>query len=411
MQVKDLKKNDLPDTPGVYIFRGTKKEILYIGKATSLRDRVRSYFASDIATVRSPLIARMVDEAKDITWEETDSVLDALILEANLIKKHQPIYNSREKDDKSFNYVVITNEMFPRVLSVRGKDLPTFKVGQVGVKAIYGPYPKGGQFKEAIKIIRKIFPFFDTKFPITDTLTRAQEKSVRFNQSIGVYPGRAGEKLDKKGYARTVRHLKLFFEGKKKQLIKQLEREMKQFAKEERFEEATEVRRQLFALTHIQDVSLVKEEYQPVRAEAFRIEAYDVAHTSGKQVTGVMTVIVDGEAQKGEFRKFKVSRDANNDVAALREVLSRRLGHSEWRYPKLIVVDGGAAQVNIAKKVLAEYGYAIPVVGVVKDEHHRPKGFVGDKDYMKEYERDIVLANAEAHRFSVLYHRKLRSGL
>lgn len=411
MNADDLKKKKLPDAPGVYVFRGARRKILYIGKATSLRDRVRSYFAQDIGVVRSPLIARMVAEAKDIEWQETDSVLDALILEANLIKKYQPIYNTKEKDDKSFNYVVITNEKFPRVLSVRGKDLSTLETKDWKPKAMYGPYPKGSQFKEALKVIRKIFPFFDTKFPISNNLTKAQEKTVRFNQSIGVFPGRPGDSLDPKEYSRTIRHLGLFFSGKKKQLVAKLEREMKQLAKAERFEDATEVRRQLFALTHIRDVSLIKEEYQPVRTETLRIEAYDVAHTSGKQVVGVMTVVEDGEPLKNEYRKFKVSNDVNNDVAALREILARRLGHSEWRYPKLIVVDGGAAQVNIAKKVLAEYGYGISVVGIVKDEYHRPKGFSGDKKYVKEYESDIILANSEAHRFAVSYHRRLRGKL
>jgi len=403
----DLQKNKLPNAPGVYLFK-SGRVVLYIGKATSLRFRVRSYFTRDIREVRSPLIARMVEEAKKIEVIETDSVLEALILEANLIKKHQPIYNSKEKDDKSFNYVVITDEAFPRVLTVRGKDLEN-QLRKIKAKYLFGPFPQGGQFKEAMKIIRKIFPYFDTKYSITDSLTKAQEKNVKFNQSIGVYPGKPEEKLDKKVYGRTIRHLKLFFEGKKKTLLSALEREMKSLAKKEEFEKAQEVKRKMFALTHIRDVSLIKEEYKsPQSGRSFRIEAYDVAHTSGKHVTGVMAVVEDGQVQKDEYRKFKVRDEANNDTAALKEVLLRRLAHSEWHYPRLIVVDGGKAQLNAAKKVLDEFGYMIPIVGVTKDEHHRPKGFVGDKEFVNKLEREILLANNEAHRFAISYHRKLR---
>ncbi len=429
MELKDLQKNKLHNNPGVYIFKAGRK-ILYIGKATSLRSRVRSYFVSQIRNVRSPLIEKMIGEAKKIEVIKTDSVLEALILEAYLIKKHQPIYNSKEKDDKSFNYVVVTDEVFPRLLTVRGKDFhkligdssqssgkkykQQLKAKSYNLKAVYGPFPQGGQFKEAMKIIRKIFPYFDTKYPIgesgTKNMTKSRKKQIKFNQSIGVFPGKPDEALDAKEYKKTIRHLKLFFEGKKKTLLSQLERDMKQFIKKEAFEKAGEVKRKIFALTHIRDVSLIKEEYKAPRgAIVFRIEAYDVAHTSGKQVTGVMTVVEDGEVNKDEYRKFKISKDANNDTAALREILLRRLAHNEWKSPRLMVVDGGKAQLNTAKKVLDELGYVIPIVGVTKDEHHRPKGFVGDKEYAKEYEREILLANNEAHRFALSYHRKLRS--
>ena len=433
MTIKDLEKQKLPDAPGVYIFKAGR-EILYIGKATSLRSRVRSYFVSQIREVRSPLIEKMIEEAKKIEVIETDSVLEALILEAHLIKRHQPIYNSKEKDDKSFNYVVITDETFPRVLTVRGKDFNQLtgvslessgkkekqnlkpktlklKAKSFQLKAVFGPFPQGGQFKEAMKIIRKIFPYFDTKYPVEEGTTKARIKNIGFNQSIGVFPGKPGEALDEKEYKKTIRHLKLFFEGKKKMLLSALEKDMKQFIKKEKFEKAGEVKRKIFVLTHIRDVSLIKEEYkspQGTRTRMFRIEAYDVAHTSGKQVTGVMTVVEDGEINTDEYRKFKVSKDANNDTAALREILLRRLAHSEWHYPRLIVVDGGKAQLNAAKKVLDELGYVIPIVGVTKDEHHRPKGFVGDTEFIHKLEREILLANGEAHRFAISYHRKLR---
>src|SRR3989304_5514212 len=145
-----MKKQDLislgrlPDKPGIYIFRIGPK-ILYIGKATSLKDRVRSYFLKDLIETRGPLILDMVFKAKGLKWQETDSVLEALILEANLIKKYQPHYNTKEKDQKSFNYVGITREPYPRVVIVRGSNL---KAESSKLKAIYGPYTSGSAFKE-----------------------------------------------------------------------------------------------------------------------------------------------------------------------------------------------------------------------------------------------------------------------
>ena len=407
MLITDLQKKKLPDKSGVYMFKAGRK-VLYIGKATSLRSRVKSYFISGIGNTRSPIIEKMIEEAKSVATVETDSVLEALILEVNLIKKHQPIYNSKEKDDKSFNYVVITDETLPRVLTVRGKDLSSLSTLNFKLSTIFGPFPHSGQIKEALKIIRKIFPYFDTKYPVEEAKTRARKKQIEFNQSIGVFPGKPKEVISKTEYIKTIRHLRLFFEGKKKTLLSTLEKDMRRSAKKEEFEKAGKIKRQIFALTHIRDVSLIKEEYKtPVNGRSFRIEAYDVAHTSGKQVTGVMTVVLDGEVDKDEYRKFKITKDANNDTAALREILLRRLAHSEWQYPRLIVVDGGKAQLNTAERVLDGLGYKIPVVGVTKDEHHKPKGFVGDKKFIKEWEREILLANSEAHRFAISYHRKL----
>lgn len=161
MERKDLDALDIPDAPGVYRFRDPRKQILYVGKATSLRDRVKSYFNGDITVARGTRIAHMVAEAKTVDWEKTDSVLEALILEANQIKKYQPPYNVREKDNKSFNYIVITDEPFPRVLLVRGRDLFQ-KWHDRDIKHLFGPFPHGTVLKEALRIVRKIFPFRDS---------------------------------------------------------------------------------------------------------------------------------------------------------------------------------------------------------------------------------------------------------
>lgn len=395
------KKLNLPDKPGVYFFLASPKlgakagkdsTILYIGKATSLRSRVRSYFGKDLIATRGPIIVDMVFKAKDIKWQETDSVLEALILEANLIKKHQPYYNTKEKDDKSFNYVGITKETLPKVVVVRGRVLDKKMFSDV-----YGPYPNGNQLKEALKIIRKIFPFYDDK----------SKNYKEFYRQIELAPNT--EKREE--YIRNIRNIKLFLSGKKSKIISDLKRDMKSLAKEQKFEQANVFKRQIFALEHINDVSLIKSDNISVSSsESFRIEAYDIAHMSGKNMVGVMTVVENGQANKNEYRKFKIrTQSGSNDTGALLEVLERRLGHPEWRYPNLIVVDGSTAQINTAEKLLKRVGMNTPVVAVTKDDRHRAKEIKGDKDIVLKYEKEILLANSEAHRFAIKYHKDMRN--
>jgi excinuclease ABC subunit C len=415
MTLEEFKKKakKMPDEPGVYFFLGPKKEVLYIGKATSLRDRVRSYFAGDLHETRGPVIVGMVEKAKYLDWRQTDSVLEALILEANLIRTHKPPANSMQKDDKSFNYVVFTNENFPRIVFARAKVLDLDYPLETRLYT-FGPFPHGLQLKEAMHIIRKIFPFRDSKCtPCEEQLKSSRGRTSGkckpcFNRHIGLCPGVCTGEVDKAQYRKIVRRIALLFQGKKSILMKSLERDMKLAAKDERFEEAAVLRRQIFALKHIQDVSLIKEEYRRphLRGET-RIEAYDIAHFAGSAHVGVMTVVEDGLAAKSEYRKFRL-RDAKpgDDPGSLKEVLSRRLGHQEWPLPRIIVVDGATAQINAAERLLKELGLGIPVVGVVKDEKHRPREIRGDRELIKDRERDILLANAEAHRFAITYHRK-----
>ena len=401
MQKSALNFKDIPDGPGVYFFR-KGKEILYVGKATSLRDRLKSYFAHDLEEVRSPLVAKVVADASKLTWEECDSVLDALILEAKYIKEHKPKGNTDEKDDKSFAYVVVTKERFPRVLVARERELSA-KFPSNTVAHLFGPFPSGGMLKAALKIIRRIFPFFDTRFSIDEQMSPANEKTLRFNQVIGLYP----KELDEKTYKKTVRNIVLLFEAKKKTLLKTLEREMKNAAKEERFEDADIAKRQLFALRHIQDVTLIHDDLRIPRTANFRIEAYDTAHLRGEEPRGVMAVVMDGEAVSSEYRTFTIrSAKAGDDYQALQEIIERRAKHREWSYPQLIVIDGGRAHLNRAKKILSEVGMDADVVSVVKDERHRPREILGANAFAVTHESSILLANAEAHRFSIGRHRK-----
>ena len=405
MTKDELKKFKLPDEPGVYIFKKGRK-ILYVGKATSLHDRVRSYFSNDLIEGRGERIVGMVQMADKISFQTTNSVLEALILEASLIKRHQPPYNVDEKDNKSFNYVILTKEDFPRVLVVRGRELYQ-QWEQKDIKYTFGPFPHGMQLQEAMKIVRRIFPYRDGKCIPCGT---AKNKNCKpcFNRQIGLCPGVCTGEVSKEEYAHTVRNIKDLFSADFHGLKRRLTKEMQQLAKSEKFEEAKTHRGQIHALEHIRDVSLLKAEHRIAPGGGIRIEAYDVAHTSGTETVAVMTVVSNGEKVPAAYRKFKIHSATNDDTAALREVLERRLNHAEWPLPRVFVIDGGKGQINAAQKLLKQRGIEVPIVGVVKNEFHKPERLIGHASSIKAHERDILLANGEAHRFAINWHRTRR---
>ncbi len=433
MQRSELRKFELPDVPGVYLFK-KGRTVLYVGKATSLRDRVKSYFDDDLIATRGPRIVDMVTSADRVAYEPTPTVLEALVREAALIKKYMPRANVEGKDDKTFLYAVVTDEDIPRVLSVRGKDIDfknrTMHVSgrsDILLKAIYGPFPSGAQLREGLRLIRRIFPFFDTEKPV-GALGKHHAAKIEFNAQIRQYP----RTLDMKEYRRTIRHVMLFLAGRGKELRTTLEKEMRQAAKEERFEDAVMARRALFALDHIQDVSLIKDENLAYQGSTLRpnsqgrtlrnlvrIEGYDTAHLAGTNAIGVMTVLVDGMPSRRDYRTFRIrgfkknvgrttSYIQNDDIASLKEILSRRLAHPEWTFPETIVIDGGKTHKKAAEEVLASAGISIPVIAVVKDERHHPREIIGARRAGVS-EADAVLANSEAHRFSLARHRAARS--
>ena len=393
----------IPESPGVYIFKGAKSKILYVGRATELRSRIRSYFSNTLEVSRGKRLVQALNKIKKIETIETSSVLDTYILEANLIKKHQPEFNVVDKDNKSFQFVCITKEDFPRVLIVRGRDL---KNRLSEFSHTYGPFPKGSVLKEALKIIRKIFPYRDS-CRVYDKKRKINKKCLR--AEIGLCPGTCSGDIGKREYSKCIRELRLFFEGKKKQLINSLEKDMKNYAKKKEFEKAEYTKRKLFSLKHIQDVNLIKREFAEGSSGRFRVEGYDVAHIAGKSSVGVMVVNFDGEMEKNEYRVFNIKNAKSaDDVGALEEILERRLNHSEWRYPGLVVIDGGKGQLNRAKKIFEKYELDIPIVSVVKDDRHKPKDILGSKEYIHTHEKEILDVNSEAHRFALSRHKAKR---
>ncbi len=400
----------IPNTPGVYIFIGKNNKKLYVGKASSLRSRVRSYFTANIARTRSVLIAKMVTDAIKIEWTELPSVLEALICEANLIKKYQPKYNIKEKDNKSWNYILITKEKFPRIMVVRGYDLgQILDPGKIYQK-VFGPYTNGSLLRQALMIIRKIFPYRDKCLPFE---VSGKNKKC-FDAQINLCPGLCHVEGLEKEYKKTIKNIILFLQGQKKELISSLVKEMNANANKGKYEKALIIKRRLYSIQHIQDVSLLKKSFLDgdPSSQDIRIEAYDISHTSGTNTVGVMTVIKDGVANKSEYRRFNIRGKGGvvsiNDTQNLKELLTRRLQHTEWALPQILVVDGSSAQINIARSLISKNNLDIDVVGVVKDTRHRPSRILGDRFIISKYHDQILLANSESHRFAIAYHRNKR---
>lgn len=421
MKRQDLEKCGLPDTPGVYFFRDTEGNILYIGKATSLRDRVRSYFNPDLMKSRGLRLVSMITAAHTVTYQTTESVLEALLLESKLIKDNVPPYNAKEKDNRSFTCVVITKEEFPRVLAMRTREYEK-RFTKKDTIAVYGPFASLTQLRDAMKIIRRMFPYRDrceVRGAGSDEEIRSQQvedqvrkRSACFNAQLGLCPGVCTGAISKEEYKRHISNIQKLFEGKKTELKKDLEKQMKDHAKKHAFEKAAQVRNTLFALDHIKDISLIKDdEIVSFKDSAFRVEGYDVAHIFGTDRVGVMTVIEGKEKMTDEYRKFKLPERTNDDYAGLHEIILRRFGHKEWRYPDLIVIDGGVGHKQTAEKILAGLGLLIPVVSVVKDERHKPKDILGASLHVDNHKKEILLVNAEAHRFAIGYHKVLRNRL
>jgi excinuclease ABC subunit C len=391
----------------VYKFLDVQKTVLYVGKATSLRDRVRQYFSGQ--DTRGERIERLVLESSDVEIVETDSVIEALLLEAELIKQYQPKYNIEGKDDKSFSYFVITYEEFARVLIMHKTDFDKEKFQTSIYKRgkIFGPYTSRDQMRIALKIIRKIFPFHN----------RA-EKSEKgcLSYQIGLCPGPYADAITLEEYKKNMRNISFFLSGRKKKLLKNLNKEMKQWAKEEEFEKADKVKRQIFALEHIQDIALIKkEENKLLQKTNTRIEAYDISHISGEHMVASMVVSIDGSIDTAKYRKFKVqSIEGINDVGAMREVLARRLNHlDDWGAPDLIILDGGKGHINMADDLWQKLNIKIPVAAVAKGPTRKKLDIYKSElvDVSDELLKDKVLIEnlrEEAHRFAINYHKQLR---
>lgn len=431
-----IKNKDLPDSPGVYFYYDREKMLLYIGKATSLKKRVGSYFTK----AHNMRIAELVSRITRIDYTETPTVIEALVLEANQIKVHQPPYNVAQRDDKSFAYLVITNDEYPRPEILRGLQLEHLGVEPFSRKlskrarehfiAIYGPYLSARSLRTALDLVRRSIPWSTCLPPSATGSTRPC-----FDAQIGRCPGVCSGAITPEEYRKTIRQLMYFFSGKKQRVLRELTREMRRAAADQRFEDAAALRERVFALEHIRDIALITREDEEREERAYqlsplrpgfidplgRIEAYDIAHISGTSNVGSMVVFVDGKPDKNEYRKFRIRTiDGANDVGAMSEVIRRRLWRAKnnphtWPLPEVFVIDGGEAQMAAVRAVMDEVDVHVPMIGIAKGFDRKQDRLVFDESdtnlqRLASSSKDILAAaRDEAHRFAGVYHRVLRS--
>lgn len=405
-QVKQ-KLKQLPMGAGVYFHKNQAGEIIYVGKAAVLRNRVRQYFQK---TEKDPKTQALVEEIFDVEWREVETEMDALFLESEMIKRYQPKWNILLRDDKNVTYVKVNFQL----------EVPYVEFTRVPLDdgAVYvGPFYGGAAIKKAMRCLRKIFPYYDKPYNGKKSLYTDLKLTPRIEIGEG----------NLTSYKRSLRRLVLFLEKGRKNLTLKMEKEMKRAAAREDFELAAELKNQLYQMREIQKkiifsdrefVDLSKDQAlmelavlagskKPPR----RIEGYDISHHGGENAVASMVVFTNGVSERTAYRKFKIKQSKNNDFANMREVLERRLKHQEWPLPDLFLIDGGAPQLRAVKEVLEPLN--IPYLGlserfemIVKPtpEGYREIALPMDSHTLKLLQR----IRDEAHRFAISYHTYLK---
>jgi excinuclease ABC subunit C len=421
----------LPKTAGVYSF-WDEKNLVYIGKAVNIKDRVKNHFNQP--SYRDDLF---VDKITKIGYFETGSEIEALILEANLIKKYQPRFNVIWRDDKNYFYVAIAknNNEIPYVFITHQKNHQ---------KTEYiGPFVEGAALKKTLRFLRKAFPYYTTKHHSKNKCTYCHLGLCPgpYEQLIAPRPDGLGAPSALGEYKKNIKKLILILKGKRNAVLNDLKKEMKCLSKESKFEEAGKIRDRILALQQVMSHAHVinsgtkmaenfsQEKFSATQIETQKvlqkitntnenikkIECYDISNIQGKQATGSMVVFIDGEPSKNLYRKFHIKIEGKpNDTAMIKEVLQRRLNHPEWKYPDLIIIDGGKGQLSaaISSFNFKNLNFKIPIVAIAKRNNEL---FIrGEKKptLLKNLPREvfnlILQLRDEAHRFAITYHKKLR---
>jgi excinuclease ABC subunit C len=412
---------NLPDKPGVYIYRDAERHVIYVGKAINLKNRVRSYFQSPEKL--GPKTAALVSNIEHLETLEVESEIEALLLEAELIKRYKPRYNIILKDDKSYLYIKIsTNEEIPRISTARRENVPG--------ATYFGPFPSALTAKSVLKTIRRIFPYRSCK-------TLPKTPCLFFH--IGLCKAPCAGYIDPESYRKEIKQIMLFLEGKRKELERQIEREMQQAAEELAFEEAAKLKKQLDDIHYITQSFRKPEEYieNPNLKEdqrtavleelqehlkkyillpnlPIRIETYDISNIQGKQAVGAMVVATNAEPDKREYRKFKIkTKDTPDDFTMMSEMLRRRF-NNDWPMPDLVVIDGGKGQLQVAIDTITQAGLAVPTISLAKRLEEiwvkTENGF--EAILLPRRSKALQLLQQmrdEAHRFGITFHRSLRS--
>ncbi len=421
-------KNSLkkaPEEPGVYIFYNKSDNIIYIGKARSLRNRLRNYFNINIFGKTD----RLVKKIKSMSFIKVGSEIEAILLEAKLIKYYQPYYNVALKDDKSQLYVFITEEQYPRLITGRKSQI------KVGYKYSFGPFINTSVFYSILKTLRKIIPY-STHLPSKRTCLYHQLGLCNpCPSNIEMVKDAKEKDVLLSLYASNIQNLLKFFRGKFGYLKKEFLKEMTYYSNRQEFEKANIYKNKLQYLDVLLTPPDITEKYtddphylsiirKKERRELERlfyihlnkkysikrIECYDISHIQGSQSTGSMVTFINSSPEKKYYRHFRLIKSKNNDLSSLKEIAERRIGHfDDWGMADLILVDGGKAQVNIFKPLFEKYG--LPVAGIAKRFEKLiipfPNGkffeirLTGNALHLVQRIRD------EAHRFAQKYHHLL----
>ena len=405
MDIKE-KLREIPDQPGVYIFKGAGGKVLYVGKASSLRDRVRSYFQR--SKDHGPRIGALVKNISGIDWVPTATEAEALLYESNLIKEHQPKYNVSLRDSKTYPLIKITmSEEFPRVMVARGRKSDG--------SLYFGPYTDAALLRAAVKAIRKIFMF--------RTCVSLPKKACVYDD-LGLCSAPCEGKISQEKYGDRIKEVILFIEGKKGELINKLAEKMRRLAGGEKFEEAAEVRNQIEALsTAVHKRAGMGAAGPGELAEVLglkkipaRIEAFDISNIKGEGACGSMVTFRDGRPEKSKYRMFKIREvEGQDDYAMMREVVRRRYTGSlknTHPMPDLIIIAGGRGHLSAAAHEIRAAGLKdVPVIGIAKVFEHI---YTLDRDLpvaLPPSSKALQLIQRirdESHRFAIRYHHILR---
>lgn len=400
-----LDKTKIPHKPGVYIYKDTSGSILYVGKAIDLFHRVSSYFSGEQFTKT----AIMVEKIASLDTIIVESELEALILEANLIKKYLPPFNVSLKDDKGYLYIALTKEEFPRVITARKMALKT-------MKKYWGPYPSSGTVQGTLKLLRRVFSWCS-----------GGHRRACFYYHLGLCPGACVGAITKQDYDKIINRFSRFLDGKKDELVEELSKEMKRASQSQKYEEAGVIKKMLSGITYItqtnrvslylQNPNFLQDERQLALEQLQkdlkllklpeRIEGYDISNIQGKEAVGSMVVMTNGEIDKSEYRKFKIHITGRpNDVGMHKEMMRRRLKHPEWPFPDLIIVDGGRGQAR-------GVNYGIPIFGLAKREEwlYPPEGEIIKLSKKSLSLKLLQRLRDESHRFALAFHRKLHGNM
>lgn len=417
-----IDRSKLPHKPGVYKFLDNKGVVLYVGKAIDLYSRVSSYFKNDVFGKTAVLVSNIAKLETIIV----ESELEALILEANLIKKYLPNFNIILKDDKDYLYIGITKEDYPKVITIRKQDLKT-------VKKFFGPFPSGRTVRDTLKLLRKVFPWCSGKgYRQQGTgYSRAYSRAC-FYYHLGLCPGACVGLISESDYSKIIRRFSKFLEGKKEELKTEITKEMKDLSEQQKFEQAGQLKKIIEGIIYLtqanrtklylENPNFLEQESQKALLELKkdlnleklpeRIEGYDISNIQGKEAVGSMVVLTNGEIDKSQYRKFKMRISGRpNDVGMHKEMMGRRLKHPEWPFPDLIIVDGGRGQARAVKSVCQYIGVSeIPIFGLAKRMEwlYPPEGEIIKLPKKSLSLRLLQKLRNESHRFAVAYHRKLR---